>query len=317
MPRRPSAACPPLFSSWFPPARMESPRRTWKRRRTGTSSRGGRGDRRYRGTAKGTRLPALLPGRGADDTAEEGPPGCPCDSSQSERLMRTPSRPPRSCRGCKTTLPRDTLRCRAPQAPTPTIFWPFLHRYAFFVAVPPALAEPKAVAATTPSRPCRRGPWVLCVSPQLLAALEARQYALVFAVAAQHGARWQLACIASRLPRRLSRRVSQWGKCMYIFGPFPPSVQLSRRPSWSLSAHGGPPPACLCILTLWWLVPLQHFPQHNSRCRCCAGTSVSQDEPFATTRLSTTSPDRVRRVSLISTRVCCNFFAYRLYPATS
>ncbi|MEW8687335.1 MAG: hypothetical protein AB2556_16105, partial [Candidatus Thiodiazotropha sp.] len=28
------------------------------------------------------------------------------------------------------------------------------------VAVSPALAEPKAVAATTPSQPFRRGPWV-------------------------------------------------------------------------------------------------------------------------------------------------------------
>ena len=33
--------------------------------------------------------------------------------------------------------------------------------------------------------------------------------------------------------------------------------------------------------------------------------------------MSATLPDRVRRVSLISTRVCCDFSAYRLYPATS
>ena len=44
----------------------------------------------------------------------------------------------------------------------------------------PALAEPKAVGKTTPSQPCRRGPRVLRVAPQLLAAVEARQYALCF-----------------------------------------------------------------------------------------------------------------------------------------
>ena len=46
--------------------------------------RGGCGNWRYGGAAKGTRPPALLPGRGEDDTAEkEGPFGHPCDSSQS------------------------------------------------------------------------------------------------------------------------------------------------------------------------------------------------------------------------------------------
>ena len=104
----------------------------------------------------------------------------------------------------------------------------------------PALAELKAVGETTPSQPCRRGPRVLRVAPHLLAAVDARQYALVFPVAAQHRARRQLACIASRLPRRLSRRVLQRGKCTSIFGPFPPSVQLS----------GGHPGLCLLVAGL-------------------------------------------------------------------
>ena len=80
------------------------------------------------------------------------------------------------------------------------------------------LGGAKAVGETTPSRPCRRGPQVLCVAPQLLAA-------------AQHRIRWHLVCITSRLPRRLSRGVSQRGKCMSIFGLFPPSVQLYGGPS--------------------------------------------------------------------------------------
>ena len=127
---------------------------------------GGRGDRQYRGAAKSTRPPALLPGGGADDTTEEGPPGCPCNSShkrmpyanagsQSER-RQTPSRPPWSRRGWKTTLPRDTPRRRAPQAPTPTIFWPFLRRYAP-VWSHCSLELPRALRSTSDSQTCFLG----------------------------------------------------------------------------------------------------------------------------------------------------------------
>ena len=73
------------------------------------------------------------------------------------------------------------------------------------------------------ARPCRRG----VRAPRPLAA---RQYA---PAAVQ---RLALACIASSLPRRLPRRVSRRKKGTSTFGTFPPSVQLSGGPSWSLSA---------------------------------------------------------------------------------
>ena len=45
-------------------------------------------------------------------------------------------------------------------------------------------------------------------------------------------------------------------------------------PSWSLSARGGPPPACLRVSTLWWLVPSQYPPARRERRlgRCCLPT---------------------------------------------
>ena len=79
--------------------------------------------RRYRGAAKGTRPPCSATwaqsGRHRRRRRTAWPP-------MPQFAKRTPSRPPRSRRGCKTTLPCDTPRRRAPQAPNPTIFWPFL-----------------------------------------------------------------------------------------------------------------------------------------------------------------------------------------------
>ena len=118
-----------------------------------------------------------------------------------------------------------------------------------------ALVESKAVGETTPSRPCRRGPRVLCVTPQLLAA-------------AQHRVRWQLACIASRLPRLLSRRVSQRRTCTSIFWAvsticptFWRSIQVSVCSS-SVSAR------------LDWLVPSQYPPAGSDARQLPSGTML-------------------------------------------